>query len=263
MGSVSTGTLLANIYVTTIQPALFGPGITGPWRPPQWQSTIKSFFILATDPTTGSQTAYVFDGILRAEHEERVVTTLNPVQTGAAISDHAYVVPPSLTVEVAMSDSMQSFTMGQWANAPSRSVSAYQTLIALEEALQPVSVQTPLRSYTNMMIELITADETKETLHSLKSQVTFRKIITTSAQVANSNSASANNVSPTSSIPQTTGQTLNGQVQGQNVPQSIQNQNNTQSGGPALASNLSTVPSVPAAGSWSSTNINSITSVVG
>jgi hypothetical protein len=47
-------------------------------------------------------------------------------------------VSPTLTVTIKMSDSMQSFTIGQFAGATSRVVSAYQTLVNIQQALQPV-----------------------------------------------------------------------------------------------------------------------------
>ena len=92
----------------------------GPWRPPQWGAhSAASPPVTFLVTSNGQQTVYAFDGIIRAEHEQHTEITKNPVQTGAAISDHAYVVPPRLTVEIRMSDAMTSWKPGQWADSPS------------------------------------------------------------------------------------------------------------------------------------------------
>jgi hypothetical protein len=164
----------------------------------------------------------VFDVAIRAEHEQQLVTTQNPVQTGAAITDNAYIVPAKLTIEIAMSDSMQSYTVGQFASAPSRSVSAYQTLLALQSALTPMSVATRLRNYTNMLIREIHSNDVDKTRYGLRAKVVFEQIITASGVTISS--SSTNN--PTPANPQSATQTLTGSVPVQSVPPSIQSQNN-------------------------------------
>lgn len=196
-------------------------GEDGPFRPPQWSTSTPPFTMTATDPVTGQQTAYVFDAIIRLAHRQQSVITLNPVQTGAAISDNAYIVPPKLVIEIGMSDAMQSYTVGQWADAPSRSVSAYQTLVGIQAELSPVQIVTRLRSYSNMMIADIQADDDSTTAHALKATISFEQILTAQAQIVSSSVSY-----PTSEIPQTTNQTPVGQVQTIPVPASIQSQNN-------------------------------------
>jgi hypothetical protein len=212
--------------------ALSGPGAnTTPWRPPQWNGSgfeVPALTLTAKNPQTQQQTAYVFDGIIHGEHDQTAIITLNPVQTGAAITDDAYIVPPTLNVEIAMSDAMQSFTVGQFSSTPSsKSVSAYQTLITLQAALTPVQVATRLRQYSNMMITRIRAVEDEKTKYGLRAFITFTAIITAFVtQISSTATSSSGN----SQIPQTTNQTSTGQTQTSPIPQSIQTQNNT--GGP-------------------------------
>jgi hypothetical protein len=195
------------------------------------------FSVIAPD-AAGNLTAYVFDGVIHAEHEQATIITLNPVQTGAALSDHAYVVPPRLVVEIAMSDAMQSFMLGQFTDGSPRSVSAYQTLVSIQQQRLPVSVATRLRQYDNMVIADIRAEEESRTRYALKAIVTFQQILTASIE-ATSSSISYNPAN--SSLPQVTGQTLIGQVQPLPVPASMIGQNYT----PAAST-------VPGAGNWSS-----------
>lgn len=237
-----------------------GSPATAIWRPPQWSGSsfgVPALTMTAQNPTTGQQTAYVFDGIIRAEHEQRLVITMNPVQTGAAISDNAYVVPASVVVEISMSDAMQSFTTGQWAGGPSRSVNAYQTLCSIQESLTTVQLSTRLRPYTNMMIESVRALESPETRYALKALVTFRKIITATVTTISSTSSSLTS-SLNSQIPQSTTTTTSGQIQTQPVPGSITAQNSI-SNSPI---NLAQVPAVAGAGTFSSYNVNGLSSVV-
>lgn len=217
------------------------------FRPPQWASGVVSLAMTATDPTTGNETVYVFDGVLRAEHDQRAVVTLDPVQTGAPLSDHAFIVPPQLMIEIAMSDAMQSFFLGQWADGPSKSVSAYQTLVAIQQQRLPISIATRLRQYDNMLITEIRADEEARTANALKAYVTFTQILTASVEVTSS-TVNFNLDPANSSMPQTTAQSLVGQVQPLPVPSAMQAQK--------YVSSVSTV--VAASGHWSSVNLSSL-----
>src|SRR6185312_10356981 len=119
---------LGTIITSFANPVSSLLGNIGPWRPPQW-SQGPLFSMTATSPVTGDTTAYVFDAVLVADHDQEAVVTMNPVQTGAAITDHVYIQPARLVIEIKMSDSMQSYNTGagtgQWAANPSKSVSAY------------------------------------------------------------------------------------------------------------------------------------------
>src|SRR6185437_995287 len=245
---VSTG----NFVATEIGDLL----TAGPWRPPQWVNA-TAFAMTATDPVTKKPTAYVFDAVIRAEYDQKTVVTLNPVQTGAPLTDHAYAIPATVVIEVAMSDAMQSFAMDQWADSPSKSISTFQALLALQKQRLPVQLATPLNLYSAMMITGVSATADKDTKHALKAIVTFQQILTASVRQP-SNSAN-------SSIPQTTDQTIGGVSQAVAVPASTVAQNNVQS---AIASGALTAQQaasvarqIETAGVWSSTNISSLASI--
>jgi len=250
---------IGSILYTTSAPAIGTPGASGtkpgdsaPFRPPQW-NTGPAFTMTATDPNSGQQVAYVFDNGNRILHEQESVVTMNPVQTGAALSDNIYLVPARVVIEVMMSDAMQSFNVSQWNNGPSKSVSAYQTLVALQQAGNPVQIASRLRQYANMMIVGISAEENKDTRFGLRATVTFREIITAQIQ------ANSSRLTGFSEMPQTTDETQIGQSQTLPVPQSIQNQNNVENSG----LNLTPVPQVSGAGQWSSYNVAGLDKVIG
>lgn len=238
-----------------------GSQSVAPYRPSQWNSpggATPSLTMTAISPQTGQQTAYVFDGTPGAEHTQICEITRNPVQTGAAVTDNAFIEPPQLVVQILMSDSMQSYTIGQWAGSPSRSVNAYQTLLSIQASLAPVQVATRLRQYNNMAITSIVAREDPKTTYSLEATITFTQIITASGAIS---SGQATFNSPSNSrIPQSTSSTGLGETEPVPVPASITSQNNVDNANPPLK--LQQVPDVAAAGNWSSNNSNGLNSVI-
>src|SRR6185312_10091826 len=176
-------------------------------------------------------TIYAFDGVIRAEHQQEVVITQHPVQTGANISDHAFSKPARLTIEITMSDAMQSYIPGQYGGSPSRSVSAYQTILDLQKKKSPFSVATRLRQYDNMLIREIRSEENVATRYGLKAQVVFEEIITPSTATATSSGITFNTTALLSSSarPQTTDKTVGGETQLQQVSQTITSQHSTAS----------------------------------
>ena len=46
---------------------------------------------------------YVFDAVLKLDHERRLAITDHPVEEGANITDHSYLEPKSLSIEIGMS----------------------------------------------------------------------------------------------------------------------------------------------------------------
>lgn len=190
--------------VVRYQNALAVKNLLGPWRPPQWaqgsaaqlysltvakivNTSVQSTFISDVDnipqASPGSQrqsaesVTYFFDAVLRVEHRQDLVRTEHPVQSGASIVDHAYLRPARVILEIGMSDAMGSFIAGQFTSSPSRSVSAYQTLLELQSSRVPLTLSTRLNQYANMLIESIGAVEDVRTRFAGKFQVVFSQII--------------------------------------------------------------------------------------
>ncbi|UUZ80632.1 hypothetical protein LJK88_20505 [Paenibacillus sp. P26] len=120
---------------------------------------------------------WFFDAWISMEHSSKLTITDHPVQTGAAISDHAFLQPRSLSMEIGMSDVATSFIPGQFDGDWSRSVAAYKVILELQRLRIPVQILTRLGLLENMLIESITAPDDYTTLNGLKVQVTFRQIM--------------------------------------------------------------------------------------
>jgi hypothetical protein len=251
----------------------------GPYRPPQWnkppmvtitvpnqQSNTQSSndadggFILRSNNI--GQTTYVFDTVLSLEHDQRLEKTQHPIQNGANISSHAYLMPARLVLYVGMSDCMAAFSSGSnptkppyitpFSGNPSKSVSAYQQMIALQASRQPLTIGTRLRTYRNMIVTSVSPREDSRTIAGLKMRVEFEQIFTASISTT---SASAR--------PQDTGATGLGGVNTQAPNSATTSQFNVSNTlqPPSLLDTPSTVQ-VPGAGTWSSINVNSLQKIL-
>ncbi|RKN74997.1 phage baseplate protein [Paenibacillus ginsengarvi] len=120
---------------------------------------------------------WFFDAYIRMDHTSRLTITEHPVQTGAAVSDHAFLQPRELSMDVAMSNVNTSMVPGQFGGTYSRSVQAFNVLKELQRLRVPIQVHTRLGLYPNMLVEVLTAPDDYKTLNGLQCTVTFRELI--------------------------------------------------------------------------------------
>lgn len=153
---------------------------------------------------------YFFDGFISVEHNRSLTITENPVETGAAVTDHAYVQPMTLTMNIMMSDVHQSIIPGQFSDRTFRHTSAWHVLRQIQENRIPVDVFTKLGYYKNMLIQTISAKDTFETFRGLNATVTLKEIPIARVKTVKISSAS-----------QTTINTEMAQIEADTVDQSI------------------------------------------
>lgn len=125
---------------------------------------------------------WFFDAFLRLDHTSKLTITTHPVQTGANISDHAYLEPKELTIEIGMSDTAKSLADNQFEGGWSRSVKAYEILRSLQASRIPMQVLTRLGVYQNMLIETITVPDDYRTLYGLRATITMKEILVATVQ---------------------------------------------------------------------------------
>ena len=165
---------------------------------------------------------FFFDAVFRTEHSLHTVITSHPVQNGANISDHAYLEPARVTMEIGMSDVGSSTIFGQFMANSSKSKAAFEALLKMREKRLPVDISTRLKSYKNMMIEDLSFPDDINTFYGLRATVSMRQVII--AEVAKvskvsqrpnvSESTQAGKVVPVSSIPETSAYKLEQLVRG-------------------------------------------------
>jgi hypothetical protein len=130
---------------------------------------------------------YMFDAYFNINHESNLAITQHPIQTGASISDHAYMEAQQLTFEIGMSDVMEDLSnyvsnIESFNNkeTSSRSVNAYRILRKLQADRVPIDVVTRLGEYKNMLIESIVAPDDNKTAYGLKVTVTLKEVFVAS-----------------------------------------------------------------------------------
>jgi hypothetical protein len=225
----------------------------GPWTPPQYSSPATTILTVPTtgkNSTTGqtqtSSSIYVFDAVFKTLHHRVAHKTSHPVLTGANISDHIYMEPSKVTLEIGMSDVMASFTSGVWVGFSTKSISAWQILKSIQINKSLVTLTTKLDTYSNMLIIDMIAPDNNKTKFALKATIIFEELL--SASVASTPSSSAR--------PQSSGSTPTGTVQS-TAPNSSQTQQNVIPS--PLYPGANTFPNVPGAGNVSSNSLSNAT----
>jgi hypothetical protein len=167
-------------------PSLFDNQSNG-YRPPQWSGGPSADSPqLVYIPT--NMNGLFFDAVLRVHHTTSLRKTEHPVQTGADITDHSYVLPDKITLEIGMSDSMDTLIPGQYEGGVTKSISAYQTFVNLQKQRIPFTLVTRLNMYDTMLITSIDADDDFRTSNALKCIITLEHIFLAQVQTTTSSS---------------------------------------------------------------------------
>lgn len=124
-----------------------------------------------------------------AYHDELQITE-HPVETGAAITDHAYKKPAEIVLMCGWSNSntkalfssaLALFTGGSISGVDYVG-GVYAQLLALQEARTPFPVTTTRRQYDNMLIQSLDVTNDKTTSNALFVTARLRQIILVSTQ---------------------------------------------------------------------------------
>lgn len=152
--------------------------------------------VMITGSTYG--TCY-FDADFKITPQFANTLTQNPIQTGAAVNDHVYHQPITLTIEAGVSDVVTGFSSSCFTSG-SRSLEAFTYFERLWESAETLTIGTEYYTYKNMVVKSFVPPKDKTTMHALRATVIFQQIITTDAvAISVSQKATAD--------PQATGQT--------------------------------------------------------
>ena len=143
---------------------------------------------------------YFFDAVFRTEHQTRLQITSHPVQGGANISDHAFMDPARVVMEIGMSDAHAiGGILGQFTTAANRSQSAFDILQQMQNSKTLLNVYTRLKQYNNMLIADLRFPDDVKTATGLRETVQLQQVIVVDVPAVK-----------VSSRPQTTGKTNGG-----------------------------------------------------
>ena len=158
------------------------------------------------------------DVTIEEKHKDELNITEHPTETGASISDHAYMEPPELSMKVGWSESagkLNGYVGNSFMGGTLSLIIVYELLQLLQKTKVPLIVMSGKRLYTNMLIKSLSCTTDKTTEHVLMIDITFKKVIrvsTSETTVLVENQAS----------PEGTASVQNGgTVQAKEVPESI------------------------------------------
>lgn len=120
------------------------------------------------------------DVTIEEKHKDELKITEHPTETGASISDHAYMELPELIMKVGWSESagkLNGFVGGSILGGATSLVVVYEALRLLQSSKVPLAVSTGKRLYTNVLIKSLSNTTDKTTEHVLMIDITFKKII--------------------------------------------------------------------------------------
>lgn len=139
--------------------------------------------------STGSSIGGVIPDIVVEEvNRDTTFITNHPVERGAAISDHAFMMPVEVEMRCGWSDSSGGYQ--GYSNA------IYQALQKLQIARQPFTVVTQRRLYQNMLIGGLEVTTSAATAYALLVRVFLREVIIVSTQTTSTGGTAGTQADP-------------------------------------------------------------------
>lgn len=200
-------------------------------------SVLDGNYALITQPNRRSFGTIVPDIVLQEVGTDNVQKTQHPVEQGAAVVDHAFVVPAKLLMRCGFSNSTAGYV--------GYVQEMYAQILALKNALEPVNVVTGKRLYSNMLIVGLTQVTDQESENALMIVVSFEELPTASTQTT---SGSPVSTSDNPADPSQTGDEANSNVTPTQTPNAagIPGADGTQSGAaPQVGGLAPNTPIVP------------------
>jgi hypothetical protein len=136
------------------------------------------------------------DAVISESHVNEVSLTNNPVELGAEITDHAVVQPKKLNIVAQVSDTplglaafgqIVDLVTGLFGSSTSENITrtnaAYNAIVQLQEAREPIELQTKLKLYTNMIITNVSVQQDKNTSRIVRMSIDVQQVIITQSEI--------------------------------------------------------------------------------
>ena len=108
------------------------------------------------------------DVIVREEHESELGITEEPVEEGANVSDHAFIMPKRLRLDF----------------ADENATATYNALVRFQESRTPVTIISGLYVYQNMLIKRLRADRDETYANVLPGSADLQEVVIVSTSYA-------------------------------------------------------------------------------
>lgn len=158
------------------------------------------------------------DVTIEEKHKDEVEITEHPTDVGSPFSDHAYKIPPEVTMKIGWSESagrLNGMVGDSILSETTGLVAVYETLQLLQDNFVRLIVSTGKRLYTNMLIKSLSCTTDMATENVLMIEITLKKVFI--VQTAETTVLVENQKTPEV----TAGVTNGGTVQKKEVPTSI------------------------------------------
>ena len=158
----------------------------GPYRPANWSDgggSADSLFMIRPSISfkSGRDASkwepLFFDANILEHHHSQLRVTEYPIQTGANINDHAFIMSEKLMLSILVSDVMDRVDSRDFSDYRTKSISAFQALKDFQKSREILRITTRLNTYYNMILEdLDTPDDYTSSL-GLRCTASFRQLI--------------------------------------------------------------------------------------
>jgi hypothetical protein len=119
---------------------------------------------------------YEIDIAETEEHRYDATVTSDPVETGSNITDHVKLEPDVVTFTGVVSDTPFGDLLERRLLDDVHSVTAYETILKVRDAREPVTIETSLRKYESMILRNLSVPRSADTGDALVFTATFQEI---------------------------------------------------------------------------------------
>ena len=130
--------------------------------------------------------------VVEEVHHDELQITQHPVETGAAISDHAYVQPYTVEIHAMWSDAT--------AETSGFVQAVYQALLSIQASREPVDIVTGKRAYSNMMIKAVSVTTNDNSEWALDCMIIGQYVIIVGQSFASSSGSSGSPTDPSNGV---------------------------------------------------------------
>jgi hypothetical protein len=136
------------------------------------------------------------DAVLSETHTNQVRLTKNPIELGVDITDHAVIEPKRINIVAQVSDTpLGSAAFGQIIDLVTglfgtsttqnitRSNAAYNAMVQIMEAREPIEVQTKLKLYSDMLITGLSVSQDKTSSRIVLMTLNLEEALITESQI--------------------------------------------------------------------------------
>lgn len=121
---------------------------------------------------------FSLDAVVEEQHTDELEITEHPVEQGAAVTDHAYLKPATITIKGGVTDAGKAHVEG---DRPS--VAMYEMLRKLQGLRNPFEVVTGKRVYKNMLIKSLGVVTDQSTENVLMLNIELQQVILVNVSV--------------------------------------------------------------------------------